>query len=460
MKPANHLILFFLFTLGSCGTGFLDVKPDQQQRTPSTLEDYLGLMDYESMNRFSSHALGIIGADEMYLTEMEYESFPTGAASKYQKNAYVWEDIIYEGGEPNAIDWSRGYWHILFCNLALDGTASLGPGTQRELWELVRGMAFFHRAFNYYNLAQLYCNVYDPLTAEADLGLPLRTDPDVSEWVPRASLKETYARILADLGEAEKLLPEYPETRFRPSKWAVYALLSRVCLQMEDYAMAAGYASDCLAIDNSLMDYNTLDMEAEYPFPIYGEGNAEVIFNCTLDHGISMTQVYYNADTSLLASYGSHDLRRDAFFLENTQGLTRFRGSYFGTLHYFTGLATDEVYLARAEALARLNRLPEALADLNTLRRHRLETLHYTPLATEDKHLLLSMIIAERRRELVMRGTRWEDLRRYNKSPESAVTLVRVLGDRRFELSPGGPKWVWPLPQEAVLVGNYQQNER
>jgi hypothetical protein len=77
-----------------------------------------------------------------------------------------------------------------------------------------------------------------------------------------------------------------------------------------------------------------------------------------------------------------------------------------------------------------------------------------------DEEELLDFIVEERRRELVLRGVRWEDLRRFNKDPKRRVTLRRELHGEIYELLPESKKWVWPLPMEAVMLGGLEQNER
>lgn len=454
-------VVLYLLLATSCGQQFLDVKPNQKQRVPQSVEDFMGLMDHSSMNQFSSHILGMIGSDEMYLTEEQYNSFPVGTANNYQKNAYTWNDVIYEGGEPQTIDWTRAYWHILWTNLALEGVASLPAGVQDDRADVTRGMALFHRAFNYYSLAQLYCKPYNEATAATDLGLPLRLSADVAMQVERTPLARTYDQILSDLKAAELLLPDFATTTFRPSKWAVYAMLARVYLQMENYQEALNYATLCLSLKNELIDFNQLDLTADYPFPVYGDGNPEVIYTCIAEDNATMTRLLYNADTNLLAGYGEGDLRLQAYFQTNVLGLTKFNGSYYGTRNYFTGLAIDEVYLISTESKARTNDAAGALADLNALRANRIDESVYVDLELSDPQAILDLVILERRKELVMRGTRWEDIRRLNKSPRYATILTRQLGDMRYQLRPEDEnRWVWPLPVEAVQVGKYPQNER
>lgn len=454
------LSMLILVIAASCEGRFLDVKPEKRQRTPVTVGDFLGLMDNSDiMNRFSSHALGIIGGDEFYVNEIHFNSFPTDVNNLYQKNAYTWERNVYQGGEPQTIDWTRGYFHILWANMVIEGLQSIRRENNVEEWELAMGMALFHRAFNHYNLAQLYCPVYDVTTVN-ELGLPLRLETDVTANKSRSSLKETYDQILEDLQNALQLLPEKPATVFRPSKWSTYGLLSRIYLQMGDYKNAIIFAEQCLAIQNNLIDYNQIVDGTNYSFPLYGIDNSEVMLTTAVDNFSLYATARFNADTSLLASYCSNDLRRNVYFRPTNTGQISFVGSYYGNHLFFTGLAINEIYLIKAECLARLGDVTEAISTLNQLRYNRMARDGYIPLSSTNQEEVVDLVLEERRRELVLRGTRWEDLRRLNKEQRYAKTLVRQIGDKRYELPPGDVKYVWPLPLEAVEIGGYLQNER
>lgn len=463
MKSILYLIPALVLT--SCGEGFLEIKPSQRQRVPATIADYLGMLDHTTaMNQASSHYLGVIGSDEMEITDAQYQSFPTGTAHNYQKNAYTWEQVIYEGGEASQIDWNIGYDRILKTNIVLAGLEKIAPKneSQKALWNMAKGTALFHRALNYHNLAQLYCNVYEKGTASGELGLPLRLSDDVTDVANRSSLQQTYEQILADLEHAENLLPEFPDLPFRPSKWAVYALLTRVYLQMGAYGEAMAYATQCISLKGELLDFNLLAAQSPPHFGVYGENNPEVIFFSALGYGgnFRMTWQYYNAPQGLLSAYSASDLRKQLYFSPNGNA-TIFVGSYSGIQEqFFTGLAVDEVYLLRAEAAARLGDVEGALDDLNYLREHRYMSDNYMPLESESPATALAWIIDERRRELVMRGTRWSDLRRLNKEAEFRTTLSRTIGDQTYILPPDDLRWVWPIPLEAVEIGGHEQNPR
>lgn len=459
-------ILLLAMLASSCGQSFLDVKPTVAQRVPVSIQDFLGLMDNTTMmNTKSSHALGIIGGDEFYIEKAKFDAFPTINFWTWQRNAYIWSNQIYEGGEGNPIenplDWNMGYERILWANLVLDGLKGLVPAEgERDGWNNAKGIALFHRAFNYYTMAQLYCPVYQRETEASALGLPLRLEADLTLQPPRSTLRETYDRILLDLEQAALLLPDHAEVVFRPGKNTVYALLARIYLQLGDYQKGLSYAEACLDLGAELMDYNALDLSANPAFPAYGESNPEIVFmNSTYLHVI-FRDMFFSADSNLMKSYEAGDLRKAAFFTESADGSVLFKGSYEGSASFFTGIATDEVYLIRAECLARVGRVGDAMQDLNWLRRHRMQSDQYVELSADDAGEALDWIVKERRKELVLRGIRWEDLRRFNKEDRHSTTLLRQLGDLTVELPPNDLRYVWPIPLEAIREGGYEQNQR
>ncbi len=465
----KHLIIYScVLLLCSCGESFLDVNQSIRQRVPKSLADHISLLDNTTTMNVSSHALGMIGGDELFVSEQAYNAFPSGVNHNYQKRAYVWEAQVFEGNEAHLLDWNDGYKRILWANLVLEGIARLQiANDEREQAAWAKGTALFHRAFNYYNLAQLFCPVFEANTAEGALGLPLRLESDLTMKIPRSSLSETYQRILKDVNDALALLPEKPETIFRPGKAAALGLLARVYLQMGDYQRAFDNAAKCIEFQATLLDYNSLDASRPLPFTARGIGNPEIIFMSMLtgnmgSHLRLLTVQTMAMDAHLVSLYETGDLRRMLFYEEQNDGSFDYKGSYDASSQssYFTGIATDEVYLILAESAVRLGNVPKALQTLNWLRKHRFLPQNFQPLDVSDGDILLDHIIAERQRQLVLRGTRWEDIRRLNKEERFAKALTRILGDRTYTLEPGSKSYVWPIPLEAVQVGGYEQNLR
>lgn len=452
--------LFFLWAVASvvsCNKSYLEIKPDQTQRVPISISDFQALIhNADEMNVNSSNALGIIGADEYYIPDSRYDLIPSETDFNYMKRAYNWSEIIYSGGENT--DWGRAYKRILTANIVLDGLKKITPlPSELSHYNQTKGEALFHRALNYYNLAQLYCNPYNPSTIQTDLGLPLRLEADVTLKIGRATANETYQQILSDLTASVSLLPKESLTVFYPSKAAAYALLSRIYLQIGDFEKALENASFCLEMKNTLLDYNSINLTPIFPFPTDGSKNPEMIFSSNVTNVVTTGFSTMDSDTTLISSYQENDLRPDAFFYY-LNGRWIFTGSY--TTSLFTGLAVDEVLLTRAECFAREGKLNEALKDLNKLLINRFKAGAFVPVSTSSPDEALAIILRERRKSLLFRGTRWEDLRRLNREERFATTLVRTIKGTKYELLPNGFKYTWPIPLEAITVGGYTQNPR
>ncbi|QEC40270.1 RagB/SusD family nutrient uptake outer membrane protein [Pseudobacter ginsenosidimutans] len=472
-----NMAIPFLLLLGGCGKEFLDVKQLKSLQVPNTIADFQAIVDYDFnfQGGYSAHTLGANGADEFIITEAMWNSLATGT-SMYLRDIYTWaKDINMLQYESNT-DWGRSYVLIFYANQALSGIASITPAaSEQAAWNNVKGQALFMRALRYYHLAQQFAFPYSK-SGDSPYGLPLRLEPDVTLSVKRSSVHATYDQILKDALASVELLPvENRKTNYiRPGRAAAYALIAKICLQMEDYEKAASYADKCLEIQGQLIDFNNLDAynpakTYDYMFAgDYGATNPEMIYYTTSDtrYGITLNSIFLNRaefDPSLIALYEPGDIRSKAYFRPyvdfDNYRFPVFKGSY-ATYGYFSGLATDEIYLLRAECKARLNQMDEALEDLNLLRKNRFLPENYSPLTETDQAALLQIIFNERRRELVFRGVRWEDLRRMNKDPRLAQTLVREISGQRYELPPGDNRYTWPIPMSEIDAAGLTQNPR
>src|SRR5690606_21974058 len=112
----------------------------------------------------------------------------------------------------------------------------------------------------------------------------------------------------------------------------------------------------------------------------------------------------------------------------------------------------------------RAGRTPEAMEHLNHLLSNRWAADHFAPLQVSGSEECLRLILEERRKELLSRGVRWSDLRRLNKDPRFAKTLVRVIDNgsnpTTYTLPPNDPRYVFLIPQEVIRITGMQQNLR
>jgi tetratricopeptide (TPR) repeat protein len=439
-------------TTSSCRKEWLDAKPKKSLVVASTVQDFQAILDNSDfMFNMNTPSMGAISAEEYFL------DYPTWASISYapDKNAYIWSEDIFQGQASG--DWNNAYSRILTANIVVDGIAAVPvTGENSSDWNNVKGSALFYRAFDYYNLSQLYCKAYDESTADTDLGLPLRLSPDINEKSKRATLRHTYQQITGDLQVARNLLPASPAFKTRPSLPGVFALLARIHLSMEDYTKAKLYADSCLQLQNALLDFNTIDTALLSPI---GNFNPEVIFHSTMAGALALFFNRAIVNEELINAYDEHDLRKAVMF-KFYDSQMRFHGSYAADFNNFSGLATDEVYLIRAECQARAGKIDEAIEDLNTLLEQRWQSGSFVPVSATDQTSVLHMILMERRKELYMRGLRWSDLRRLNKDPLTATTIQRNLDGQVYQLPPGDSRFVLPIPPDEIRLSGLEQNPR
>lgn len=458
MKVADIFSIRFLgitFLLGllllSCQEDFLNVKPDKKLVVPHTLEDLQALLDNAEYLNEVSPGLNEVGAGDLYIKEERLQRL-----NYQQRNAYLWEKDIYEGATV-LIDWDWSYRAIYYTNVVLEGLEDIAGNDTADDRGLIRGRALFYRAWTFYQLAQVFCKTYNDETAGSDPGIPLRLTSDINEPVRRATVQQTYDRIISDLEEAAGLLPPTADIKTRPSKSAAYALLAKTFLVMGDYENALQNINKGLNIHKVLLDYSSLDTNKSYPFDQF---NAEVIFHSSMPLKSAFTSSYLNVDTLLYSSYHPDDLRKSLFFNVDGDNIG-FKGSYDGSRYLFTGIASDELYLIKAECQVRLSELDKARETMSTLLRNRYQqgSTNIPPSFT-DQSKMLEWIAKERRKELIFRGIKWSDLRRLNRDQNMADTLTRIFMGKEYILLPQSPRYALPIPDLVIQLSGIEQNPR
>ncbi|NNU34424.1 RagB/SusD family nutrient uptake outer membrane protein [Mucilaginibacter sp. S1162] len=438
-------LLLMVLALPACKK-YTDAKPDQKITTPSTIDDPEGMLDNYSVLNAQYPSASEVSADNYYLADADYSSLV-----ERQRNFYLWQKTDDIGG-----DYTAPYNSIFYANIMLETLGKLSGSDPVKMNE-IKGSALFLRGSYHYALAQLFAVPYDEQTAVTDLGIALRLRSDIADLPVRSTIAATYTAIITDLKAAVPLLPASPLLKYRPSKPAAYAMLARVYLSMRKYDQAGLYADSCLQLYHKLIDYNTVTASSTIPFKQF---NDEVIYDARTSPPAALSTARARIDTMLFQSYAPNDLRKTVFFKSNANGSKAFKGNYTGLSNasLFTGCATDEVLLIRAEAAARSGNAQSALNDLNTLLITRYKTGTYVPVTTANTGQPLVLILQERRKELLYRALRWTDLRRLNKETATAQTLYRNIAGTRYTLPPGGLRYTFELDRNAVNISGLIQN--
>lgn len=442
----------FAFQTSGC-TKYLDAKANKSYEVPHSLQDGQALIDYYPNVNFKDAGAGEVSADDYYLPDNTYTSLP----SEFYKRMYVWERVQIFAPEIN--DWYNLYSKIYVANTVLTLLNDLPRNASNGSdWDNLKGQALFLRGRCFLQAVTIWSGSYNPATATSDLGIPLRLNINFNENSVRSSNQQSYDQILSDLKEAAGLLPEFPLHPVRASRPAADGLIARTYLAMNQYDSAWRYSDLALQEAGTLVDFNNLDSAARYPFAGLQYQNPEIIFESRFSIPLPLISSFADIDTTLYDSYASGDLRKQMYFQANPDGSHQFKGSYEGSLLLFSGVATDECLLMRAESSARMGQIGPAMNDLNSLMIKRWDnTRPFIPATATSQSDAVSQILSERRKELLMRGLRWIDLKRLNETG-AGIVLTRKLNGQVFTLSPNSTGYALPIPEDIISISGMKQN--
>ncbi len=441
-------ILFLVITLpGLSCKKFLDEKPDKKLVVPSTLTDLWAIMDYTNVMIVNDPYVDEIGADNFYLLPAFLNNM-----AETDRNLYLWNSANLYVKTGNS--WMYLYSKVYYANTVLEQLKKIErtPLNERD-WDHLKGHALMVRGKAFLQAVWVWAKTYDAATASTDMGIPLRLNTNFEEPSVRASVEQTYSRIIADLQESVKLLPVVSSSPVRANKPAAFAFLARTYLGMYNYETAGKYADSSLQLYSNLLDYNNLNANASFPIPRL---NTEILFYTSSFNSV-LNVSNAKIDTLLYNTYQPNDLRKKVYFRQNTDGTFGFKGTYVSATGNFTGIATDEVYLMKAEALARSGQKDSAIITLNKLLVNRYSRLSFVPVTASTAEEALQIILSERRKELLFRGLRWMDLKRLNKEGANIV-LKRKFNNAEYILLPNSNRYALPIPEYVIQIAQIRQN--
>src|SRR5690606_6838437 len=100
-----------------------------------------------------------------------------------------------------------------------------------------------------------------------------------------------------------------------------------------------------------------------------------------------------------------------------------------------------------------------ALRCINRLLAHRMEKASFVPYDQPPGGNLLDFVLNERRKELLMRGVRWLDVKRLNKEGRN-IGLTRQINVETKVLLSIDLRYALSLPDDEVQLSRMEQNPR
>lgn len=381
---------------------------------------------------------------------------------------YTAASAVVKGG------WDAAYRVIQQANLSVRDIQRFRPDAPQKV-NRIEGQARALRAFMHLELLRWWAPDYD--RASTSLGVPYVEVFDVEQKPSRPTVKETYDKMEADLKTAKAMLSNTDAAiqsvtsiagtgRAYMDSLVVNAILARMYLYANQLDSAIKYST-------YVINARPLATVTEFPNIWQDATTKEVIWSVnyqTIDAPL-IREIYRPAVSqdddeipwrpvdALIALYGATDVRRATYFINRTRrGVTRTVINKFWAkagvtrpdgIVNFKVFRTAEMVLARAEALARKGLDVAALTDLNALRAAR-----NVVAGVETGATLLAAIQTERRKELLIEGHRFFDLKR------TVRTVTRTQNCTDYcTLEPNRRAWALPIPQTEIIANpNMQQN--
>ncbi len=350
-----------------------------------------------------------------------------------------------------------GYQGISTFNLIIENALTATKATEQEQ-RVVWAQAKLLRAMNYFNLVNFYADTYVASIASTKLSVPLITSANINAPSKQVTIQELYDFILNDIKDALPYLPKVSQTALHPNLGAGYAFNARVNLQMNNYTEALKNADLALAENNKLYDwigyYNAnkavIDVPNSYtttPSPM----GFNYVENYTFRHGSSSNLgAEFDIPVERAQRFETGDARFISRWKIRTVGAeTSYRRTLTGAFN-FGGITTVEVYLIKAECLARAGQIADALTVLNTVRKTRILPASYQDISTTDKTTALNAIYRTKNNELIMTLIPYADARRLNAEGVYKVSFTKVVGGKTYTLSSDSHLWTSPFPQGAI----------
>ncbi len=403
------------------------------------------------------------------------------------------DDTLTPGDSDTEDMWENHYYAIKNYNIAIANADNVADNLKASA-SVLKGIALFCRASSYLTLTRHFADAYDPATAATAPSVPLVLKYDQLEKPARATVKDVYAQIIADLEEAETLLAGVPgAVRSQlPTVDAVRALKARYYLDVKDYENAADAAMSVIGSDAG---YKLASTPEEMVAEFTNDAGTEPIVQlyASIAEGAKgntiFTQVsnddtvgkffapYFIPSSLLLNSYDASDLRLANWFTNSLYPI-KMSGAYYEGVYVFTKyldnpalhsgsietgahaakpLLISEMYLIAAEAYAQSGNAAAAQTVLNELQAAR-KAVNTTG--------TLENVKKEWFRETVGEGLRLASIKRWGdglavRTAQSGVDNIIMTGPYYNERSLAADSHYlnWPVPSyELKLNANLVQN--
>ena len=486
-KKLGVLLLCFIFFLSGCNE-FLDETPDNRVALDN-LEKAAQLL-------VSAYSVASPNFTDWMSDDVQ---FTTGTTLRLNhQQIYSWDDVTTGPTDQDTPDyfWFQTYEAIAHANEVLDILEGLPAETEEELTRkrAVESEALLTRAYGHFMLVNLFGEHFG--NPNADLGVPYIREPETTflAQYERETVNRVYDFVEEDMLRGLELVDDSffeNSGKYHFNRNAALAFASRFYFFKGDYVRCLQFSDELLGTNpgNFVRDLTSNEFQqarssvTEYPQLYTSPEQAANLLLMRKFSLVQRTDFAYGPDENqyrqLFASnpFSSLiDARENPAFVKGFNGVypARYQSLFERTsinanvgfpyyIHMaFTG---EEVLLNRAEANTRQGNFDAAIADLQVLSDRRYTG--GTPVVSREAilnfvggddlqlALLVYIIEIERRKEFIMQGMRWWDIKRFGFTVEHDFP-----GGGVITLADDDLRRVLQIPSSAVDVGGLEPNPR
>ena len=438
MKKFLYILIIACLPVFSSCDDYLNIVP-KGEKIPTTLADFESLL----RNEYTIGQTPISNA--LYLLNDNYVTVSNINSPTLTRANYMWDEsadrIMLNNSDEGT--YYQLYSAISSCNLIIEYAPTATEATDAERAEVI-AYAKVIRSLCYYVLVNYYADTYEAATAGEKLSVPLITSSVIDAPSEQVTIQEMYDFIIQGVEEAiDGGLPEESMTVIH-----------------QDYTEALRYADLALDQNSALYDWN-----AYYDDHIAAIENPDDYTGLPTPTDYSYVENYYFRCGNGSPNYTTYELDipvwraerfedGDAKFMSRWKFRSENQDTYYDGVGngYFNwgGLTTCEVYLIKAECLARGGDISGAMDVLNTVRQTRIRPDVYAPLTAADREEAIDLIRRTKDNELIFSIVPFADARRFNAEGTYARTLTKEYDGRTYTLSPDSHLWTMPFPAGAI----------
>jgi starch-binding outer membrane protein, SusD/RagB family len=414
-------IFFSLFILAAISAGITSCKKFLDRPPEGQLGEEEAFKTEADLTAFANGVYTLLGDGDFYggrfqiMTELLGDEYKGDKFTGDYAEIYKRQNSIFGGTRDGY--YNKGYRIVADANLLLKHL-DLAVTTKN----LIEGQAKFFRAIGHFELVRLFAQPWGYTGDNGHLGIPIKTEISL-ESVPRATVKQVYDQIIADLISAQDLLPDAPAggKYYTVTKWAAKALLAKVYFQQNNFEKAFQFANEVIASNKFTKD---ADYTRRFSVGLSTEGIL-IIANLTGKYDVggdlrgafrsdvslpnfNFTDQYYSA-----ATVRASDVRK-AWYSNTIQAGSNVLTKYNKNNFDLPIIHLTEIILIRAESGAETGgaNLTTAIDDINGILTRAYGSTAFNLPSNASASSVISTVRTERELEMVGEGNRAQEIKR------------------------------------------------